>query len=245
MKRFLARSDPLIGFSCRRLWQDAPKEFASKAELIFMERFCRGSTTTDVSKLAVVKMDEVLSVSVHGFRRNIVQPKSREGQGRAGAICDGLVFQRRRWHIDREHADRRRREHQRNCCQDRPRRTKNTGRRIGTGYPAHRSRGRVIIQRAPDQNKLSEHSPNWHEAEIEIGQVLKGDFRGRTIKILFPRSDDVIWYGSPKPQKGTEGIWLLKQFTYAGKKLELLTAIDKADFLPRSEEERIMRLLKR
>lgn len=104
--------------------------------------------------------------------------------------------------------------------------------------------GRVVtVTKAKIQEGVSEHVPDWHEAEIEVEKVLKGTHSDQTIRIMFPKSDDVMWYTSPKFKQGMEGIWLLNPFVFAGRKLDCLTPLDKADFRAKSEEERIISLL--
>jgi len=262
MKRFFLPALILLVsiLTAPSLCQDAISKFAPKAELIFIGTILMPRASTidaqDVSWLAVVRMDEFLygpKTYMNFVGKNITvqlkEPEKAKAKSRSLFFATGWYFsgdigviEIGRMPID--------------AAMDIKEIVAMIGRvrqeaeddelilRLSQAQLV--VRGRIIdIKRVPGQNKLSEHSPNWREAEIEIGKVLKGNFSGRTIKILFPSSNDVMWYNSPKPQMGTEGIWLLKQFTYAGKKLELLTAIDKADFLPKSDEERIVRLLKK
>ena len=105
-------------------------------------------------------------------------------------------------------------------------------------------RGRVVeVRRADIPRTASEHDPDWREADIRIERVLKGDSRQNTITILFPASEDVMWYRAPHFQPGMEGILLLKRTEFAGRPLEHLTALNPAQFRPLEEEERITRLL--
>jgi len=101
----------------------------------------------------------------------------------------------------------------------------------------------VNVTRSKGQVMATEHFPDWHEAEIEIEKVFKGTYPDEKIVILFPMSDDVMWYNSPKFKENTEGIWLLKSYEFAGQKLEHLAVVDKKDFYPKSEETKITRML--
>lgn len=106
--------------------------------------------------------------------------------------------------------------------------------------------GRVAeIRKSAMPAGVTEHDPDWHEAVIDVFQVLKGDLDGSRITILFPGSQDVIWYKAPKYKSGSEGLWLLKPFVAGGKELEFPAVVDHRDFYPPSEQPRIERLLAR
>lgn len=107
--------------------------------------------------------------------------------------------------------------------------------------------GRVIaIRKSAIRPKgLTEHDPDWHEAEIKVDRVLKGAVGpGNTVTLLFARSEDVMWYRAPKFRVGTEGTWLLRPFEFAGAKLKLPAAVDNKDFFPKAEQSKVERLLK-
>jgi hypothetical protein len=71
--------------------------------------------------------------------------------------------------------------------------------------------GRVVATRpAGIPAQISEHDANWWEAVIEVDSVLKGAAGGRVV-ILYPRSMDVAWYRTPKPEVGWDGVWLLQR----------------------------------
>jgi hypothetical protein len=70
--------------------------------------------------------------------------------------------------------------------------------------------GRVVATRpAGIEAPLSEHSPVWWEAVIQVDSVLKGKAGDRVV-LLYPRSMDVAWYRTPKPEVGWDGVWLLQ-----------------------------------
>jgi len=103
--------------------------------------------------------------------------------------------------------------------------------------------GKVIaVRRSRLPREATEHDPEWREADIEVVNVLRGPPTKR-VTILFPGTDDPMWYGSPRFTKNQEGIWVLHPFALAGKRLPRLTALKREDFLPRSEEARVRRLL--
>ena len=61
----------------------------------------------------------------------------------------------------------------------------------------------------PDQG-LTEHDPEWKEAEIAIDEVLKGDVSGKTMKIVFAGGKDIMYYRSPKLGVGDDGIFMIQ-----------------------------------
>jgi hypothetical protein len=58
---------------------------------------------------------------------------------------------------------------------------------------------------------VSEHSPVWHEAVIEVEDVEKGSNIPKQVLVRFPSSTDVLWYDAPKFQTGQEGVFLLRK----------------------------------
>lgn len=102
---------------------------------------------------------------------------------------------------------------------------------------------------------ISEHDPNWHEATIEVDEVVKGKKGTKEMKMLFPRSDDVRWHKVPKYDPGQQGVWLLQP----GKKQDtrgippkqmaavpagdVLTTLHPCDYLPLHELERVRALV--
>jgi hypothetical protein len=57
--------------------------------------------------------------------------------------------------------------------------------------------------------RISEHSPVWHEAVIEVDEVHKGVHTPKQVVVRFPSSTDVRWHKAPKFQAGQEGVFLL------------------------------------
>ncbi len=101
---------------------------------------------------------------------------------------------------------------------------------------------------------FSEHDPDWHEATIDVDEVLKGRKGTRQVTVLFPRSDDIRWHKVAKYGTGQQGVWLLqpgqKQQTRgippkqmaavpAG---DVLTTLHPCDFLPLHELARVRSL---
>lgn len=58
---------------------------------------------------------------------------------------------------------------------------------------------------------ISEHTPHWREAHIEVDDVHKGEHRGSTIVLRFPASTDVRWYKAPKFEPGHQGFFMLRK----------------------------------
>ncbi len=101
---------------------------------------------------------------------------------------------------------------------------------------------------------ISEHDPDWHEATVEVDEVVKGNKGTKRVTVLFPRSDDVRWHKVPKYGTGEQGVWLLqpgqKQQTRGipPKQMaavppgDVLTTLHPCDFLPLHELERVKAL---
>jgi hypothetical protein len=58
---------------------------------------------------------------------------------------------------------------------------------------------------------ISEHTPHWREAHVEIDDVHKGEHSSRTVVIRFPASRDVRWYKAPKFEPGHQGFFMLRK----------------------------------
>ena len=114
-----------------------------------------------------------------------------------------------------------------------------------------------VARSAKDPGPISEHNPNWHEATIEVDEVIKGKPTTKKATVLFPSSDDARWRGVAKYTEGQQGIFILqpgrKQDTKGiGPKLmgavptgaEVLTTLHHDDYLPLSELERVRALAK-
>lgn len=105
---------------------------------------------------------------------------------------------------------------------------------------------------------ISEHDPNWHEATIDVDEVIKGRKGVKQVTVQFPASDDVRWHKVKKYEVGEQGIWMLqpgaKQDTQGipAKLLaalpvgpDVLTTLHDVDFLPLHELERVRALAKK
>jgi hypothetical protein len=95
----------------------------------------------------------------------------------------------------------------------------------------------------------SEHDPLWWRAPIRVESVEKGQAPATpraaapTVYVHIATNYDFLWALAPKPKAGQEGIYLLqpdreKKFRVAG-----LFLLDPLDALPKSELERVRRLL--
>jgi hypothetical protein len=106
--------------------------------------------------------------------------------------------------------------------------------------------GRVTTVSRADIPRLgSEHDPDWYVALIDVETVIKGELPEHTIKLLFPKSDDVMWHNSPKFKEGQQGIWILHRNQARLASIEnQYTALRSLDFLSRKEQGRIERLVK-
>jgi hypothetical protein len=87
----------------------------------------------------------------------------------------------------------------------------------------------------------SEHDPQWWEAVVQVDTVFKGKPAGQRVTFVYPTSQDVVWFGAPKPAVGADGIWLLYRDQLPD--LDLLTALKPWNLLPRSQAARVRGLL--
>jgi hypothetical protein len=108
---------------------------------------------------------------------------------------------------------------------------------------------------------ISEHTPHWREAHIEIDDVHKGEHNSSTVLIRFPASKDVRWYKAPKFEPGHQGFFMLRKHTStepkaaptkgrrkAAKKkaattAEHFTALHPADFQPYTQPGGVRRII--
>ncbi len=86
--------------------------------------------------------------------------------------------------------------------------------------------------------------PQWMEAVIQVESVEKGQLSDKSVTILFPASDDLRWYTSPKFREGQDGIWILHRTPIEEMKIDAYTALDARDFHPKDQLERIRQLSK-
>jgi hypothetical protein len=108
---------------------------------------------------------------------------------------------------------------------------------------------------------ISEHSPHWREAVVDIHDLHKGKHAGQSVVIRFPASIDVRWYRAPKFQPGQQGFFMLHKTELkkdapppaaakaAGAKkakpatLEAFTALHPMDFQPYSDPGGIRKVI--
>jgi hypothetical protein len=97
-----------------------------------------------------------------------------------------------------------------------------------------------------ERQPLTEHDPQWQEAEIAIETVQKGQFSARTVSVLFAASADMMWFRSPKLKEGQDGIFLLHKDSvrWPGIK-DRYVLVDPLDYQPRDQDDRVKRLLGR
>lgn len=87
-----------------------------------------------------------------------------------------------------------------------------------------------------------EHDPLWWSAPVRVESFVKGSAQ-EPVLLHFAKNYDFLWAQAPKPKAGAEGIYLLqpdreKRYRVAG-----LFLVDRLDALPKSELERVRRLL--
>lgn len=97
---------------------------------------------------------------------------------------------------------------------------------------------------AVDPLTVSEHTPHWTEAVLEVTSVEKGTAPGPTVTVVYPESRDVMWYQAPKLQRGQQGVFLLRRGIAEGLAREVLTALDPLDVQPPDALDRVRRLIR-
>ena len=97
--------------------------------------------------------------------------------------------------------------------------------------------GRILeVKAAPTESEpLSEHSPEWRVARVQVETALKGEAKG-VILVRFPGSTDVRWYATPKLREGEEAILLLHRDGLRFGDAEL-AVLYPGDVAPASSEE--------
>ncbi len=104
---------------------------------------------------------------------------------------------------------------------------------------------------------VSEHTPHWREAHIEIDDVHKGVHTSKTAVLRFPASRDVRWYRAPKFEPGHQGFFMLRKHKgedqpekgrrRAAKKAvaapSVFTALHPADFQPYTQPGGVRRII--
>ena len=108
---------------------------------------------------------------------------------------------------------------------------------VGTVSLTRPSRGQA--RRA----RITEHEPDWWEAVIQVESVLKGQPPQPNVIVLYPKSIDVMWYGSPKFVKGQKGVFLLHREQRSDFQVDGFTALDPLDFQPIEQADRVKRLV--
>ena len=105
--------------------------------------------------------------------------------------------------------------------------------------------GRVVAltQLESGDQGSSEHDPEWWEATVEVGTVLKGTSGAKRVGVTFAASRDVAWFRAPKMRAGERGVWLIHRGV--GPERKALGVIDPLDAHPSESEviDRIVRLL--
>lgn len=65
---------------------------------------------------------------------------------------------------------------------------------------------------ATGRGALSEHNPEWTEAKVKVTRAFKGLSKNQSeITIVFPNSQDVMWFHVPKFKEKDTGIWILSK----------------------------------
>jgi hypothetical protein len=117
-----------------------------------------------------------------------------------------------------------------------------TGRVAAVRLPAGEARARAkAVASGHTSERISEHTPLWQEAVIDVDEVHKGSRAKKQVVVRFPSSTDVRWYQAPKFQAGQEGVFLLHKQQVGGARAKAMaaplraeeyTALHPGDFQP-------------
>jgi hypothetical protein len=91
---------------------------------------------------------------------------------------------------------------------------------------------------------VSEHDPDWWQADIKVDSVEKGENPGETTTVLFPHSMDIAWYRSPKVKEGDNGVWLMHDRDTHGRPVPGHAVVHPLDFQPVSAMNRVRSLMR-
>lgn len=94
------------------------------------------------------------------------------------------------------------------------------------------------------EDSPGEHAPDWWEADLAVQSLEKGTLANKTLVILFPNSNDIIWQDSPKFRANQQGIWILRSERAKGRPtFGYFMALDPLDFQPEDQLARIRKFL--
>lgn len=102
----------------------------------------------------------------------------------------------------------------------------------------------------------TEHDPDWHAATVRVSAALRGGEAGQVVTVVFPASQDIVWFNVPKLKPGQDAVFLVhsrnKQEEPLYRSSGLAKFLEKQptylltqpfDVLPASEEARVRGLV--
>jgi hypothetical protein len=89
----------------------------------------------------------------------------------------------------------------------------------------------------------SEHDPEWWIATVKVQSAFKGQAPHGDLEVLFPHSQDLRWFASPKFQPGQAGVFLLHRTEDEKLRARGYTVLDRLDFQPMEQRDRIRKLM--
>lgn len=108
--------------------------------------------------------------------------------------------------------------------------------------------GKVLETRPaklPERSPVTEHDPEWWQADIQIQSVEKGQHSGQTVSVLYANSLDYLWARSPKLKANQDGIFILHRNEVKWPGVErFYTLVDPLDLQLIGRLERVRQILK-
>lgn len=95
-----------------------------------------------------------------------------------------------------------------------------------------------------DPATVSEHTPHWSEARLDVRSVEKGSLPGPNVIVFYPESRDVMWYQAPKFQTGQQGVFILRTGPVEGLDRVAYTALDPLDVQPPEALDHVRALIR-
>jgi hypothetical protein len=89
----------------------------------------------------------------------------------------------------------------------------------------------------------SEHDPEWWVAMLKVQSAEKGQVPHGDLVILFPHSQDLRWFASPKFKEGQAGVFLLHRTEDEKLRARGYTALDRLDYQAMEQRDRIRKLM--
>ena len=97
---------------------------------------------------------------------------------------------------------------------------------------------------ATEDERLSEHDPQWAVATVEVDQAIKGR-PPKTVEVLFATSQDVMWHRAPKLIVGQRVVTMLQKGVLEAPNARANVVVHPLDVRPPDAAELVAEVLPR